>query len=666
MAASVPVSPFIRAMDHLAVPATQLGENGAVELTAAGVGEARVALFFALVRDAGDSKIRMMMNKCLQEAECCGEPVAAAAAVADLFILAFQTRHCRGGKGEKDLFDQMILRLYEVFPDTVISLVRLIPRYGCFKDFFRLLNLIAESTKYDGFKAAIIDTVARQLQLDNEKLASVSTSPSLCAKYAPREGSAYVRSTYGKLWFKQLREKLFPGSTDSKTQYRRFISRLTGALDIPEVKMCANTFRDVDFGRVPSLCLNRNRKAFLNEIVDRSKYIVRPQSGKMQVKTVRKGRTARPRFRAGVHELRRPESEDRMLCRQHLIEATRSKALHGKLLHPHSIVTKLMPQVVNRVSSAECDIFGVQWDKIRDNLVSSMDALQKKMAEGVSPAKIPVDFTRLVPLVDVSGSMAGDPMHVAIALGILVSEVNHPSFRNRFISFDTQPAWIDLSNCTNIAEKVCTAAQSPWGGSTDIMKAFELILNVVESAKLPVEEIPDLIIFSDMQFDAADRSAGTHLQQIRQKFTSLGHKLHGKPYEMPRIIFWNLRAVDDGGFPAAACDENVQLLSGFSPSLLEVILTGEASMEEVEDVVGSDGSVVKAAKKVNPYGTLRKVLDNSKYDPVRKVLNASQENQLINYQFLPVEAPGSVAAADACAMEVAMDEGLVNDDWEML
>ncbi len=50
-------------------------------------------------------------------------------------------------------------------------------------------------------------------------------------------------------------------------------------------------------------------------------------------------------------------------------------------------------------------------------------------------ASRPLGLSRLVCMADVSGSMSGTPMHVAIALGILVSEVCHPTFRDKVLTF---------------------------------------------------------------------------------------------------------------------------------------------------------------------------------------------------------------------------------------
>ena len=48
---------------------------------------------------------------------------------------------------------------------------------------------------------------------------------------------------------------------------------------------------------------------------------------------------------------------------------------------------------------------------------------------------------------------------------------------------------------------------------------------------------------------------------------------------MPEIIFWNLNG-RVGNVPANAADENVGLVSGFSPSILKSILQGKVETPE--------------------------------------------------------------------------------------
>jgi len=123
-----------------------------------------------------------------------------------------------------------------------------------------------------------------------------------------------------------------------------------------------------------------------------------------------------------------------------------------------------------------------------------------------------------------------------LSLGILTSEVNHEAFRDRFITFHEIPTWVSLKGARGIAENVHVTQRAPWGGSTNLDKAFDLILDAVTSHRLADEDIPDLIIFSDMQFDCAVNLKvwGTQLKRIRHKFHDAGLKVQGTPYRMAR------------------------------------------------------------------------------------------------------------------------------------
>jgi hypothetical protein len=229
-------------------------------------------------------------------------------------------------------------------------------------------------------------------------------------------------------------------------------------------------------------------------------------------------------------------------------------------------------------------------------------------------------------------------MEVAIALGILISEINDPAFRNRMITFSEDPSWVSFEGCNTLEAKVHVAQHAPWGGSTDIEKALALIEEVVRRGNLREADIPDLIIFSDMQFDEAvgEGDSQTQLERIRGRFHDLGVSLTGSPFRAPRVIFWNLRG-DTEGFPATAADENVQMLSGFSPSLFKAVLEGGALEEEVEVVDAETGEKTVTRKRVNPYETLRRVLDDERYFPIREALHESKEGVLAKYVFVKPE-----------------------------
>lgn len=598
------MSAFVAAMDQAApspLPLNkQLGENSSPEYTADGVQDPRVALFFALVRGMDRPRLTEMLDSLLSTAR--------SDIVADAMVLAFQTRHCRGGKGERDLFYWMIIHLHAKYPETTNELLQLIPHYGSYKDWFQIAALADAE-----IKDAILTLAADQLRKDQLVLASSDEknggSPSLLAKWTPREKGAHRQQASA------LADKLFPNSKTSWSQYRRLVSSLNKALHTIEVKMCANEWDTIAFGSVPSLAMMKYRKAFLNE----------------KVKTV-------PTAEQQDTGNRFPEDEVRVQCRkrlrEELLNAEASK-LKGKQLFPHEIVKAFQRTAT---SELEGEVLQMQWNDIRTNVKEAMS----KVREAEESEKA-IDLGNLVAIADVSGSMIGTPMLVSIALSILVSELAAPEFADRILTFSETPTWVKFGPNLSLKQKITTTANAPWGIGTDFEKAMDLILETAVNAKLSPSAIPDLIVFSDMQFDEANRAGNawdTAHERLVQKYADAGRKVCGEPWSPPHITFWNLRG-DTTGFPAQADTEGVTMLSGFSPSLLTLILSGENLQEEevITEVIDEDGDVVLVKEKVKktPYHTVRKALDDAAYDKVRDILGRSSEGLLAGYNFEPKE-----------------------------
>jgi hypothetical protein len=207
---------------------------------------------------------------------------------------------------------------------------------------------------------------------------------------------------------------------------------------------------------------------------------------------------------------------------------------------------------------------------------------------------------KAVAMCDFSGSMSGTPMEVSMALGVLISEVTHPAFRDHILGFDSTPNWISFVGKATLKEKVEYALNFAQGLSTNFQAACDLILQRLIEHKVPASEAPqDLIVLTDMGFDQAcggvhnKKTAAwqTHVQMIHSAFTAAG-------YTAPRIVLWNLRAAYKD-FHAKAHDENVVVLSGWSPAILKAI--------------AASGVHVKT-----PYEGLREVLDAPRYDKVRE------------------------------------------------
>eukprot|EP00913_Durusdinium_trenchii_P030332 g28413.t1 len=158
----------------------------------------------------------------------------------------------------------------------------------------------------------------------------------------------------------------------------------------------------------------------------------------------------------------------------------------------------------------------------------------------------------------------GQPMDVAVALSLLISEVTQDPWRQRVCSFSADPYFVSLPDpdTTNLAER---AAQN----------------------QVPGDQLPELlVVFSDMQFDESissmDPWATTH-EKIKTKFRTAGYgeysasttwvNLLNRYAAQELIIYWNLRySSASGRVPTPALEKDVVMLSGYSQGLLKSFL----------------------------------------------------------------------------------------------
>ena len=188
------------------------------------------------------------------------------------------------------------------------------------------------------------------------------------------------------------------------------------------------------------------------------------------------------------------------------------------------------------------------------------------------------DFDKALVLSDVSGSMGGTPMEVSIALGIAISSKSFGPFRDRVLTFESSPRLVHLRS-ESLHGKVRELAAAPWGGSTNIQAALELGLETAIMYDVPPESMPErLYVISDMQFNQADRgNTMNNYEMLRARYAEAG-------YEVPHIVFWNVRA-NTRDCPANAYQDKVSLISGFSPSVLKAVLEGNLGSTPLDTVL---------------------------------------------------------------------------------
>ena len=552
---------------------TTLGENGTPQLTAESVGDMRLVLFTGLGRDTPILKLSTLLQQYIDsmtEDNICEM-------LCDLFVITFYKRDCRGGEGEKKLFYTLLGSLYDDYPKIVQSLLHLIPYYGSWKDMW----LLASSIPNEEFIQTIYTICSDQLLKD--KTAS-NEDITLCAKWSPNERTEIYTKLYSS--FQDYLKMIFPDSTTLEKDYRILLKTLREKTNIVEQLMCSGRYADIDPKKTPSICANKNRKAFLNISKDAEK--------KMEKEQWETGN----RF---------PSNPDRVLGRQRWLKAVKEGTVKGGQLNPCDLVDSLS----DITDESEIALIDAQWN----DLVLRM---RQKIAIAVESGYEPTD--NIIPMIDLSPSMGGrcyggndkyTPMSSAIGLGIMLSELCDPTYGNMVITFDSDPHVVTLDRSLPFSERVKLVHAIPTGYATDFSKAMKCLGNIVLEKQLSQENLPSICILTDEQMDQQRNMFGyspTADETIKIMFEQIGRTISGEPYTRPRTIHWNLRS-DTEGYPVKAHENNVQSVSGYSPSILDLILCGKP--------------------EPNPYETMRRRLDDERYDQIREIVKTELSREVL-------------------------------------
>lgn len=186
-----------------------------------------------------------------------------------------------------------------------------------------------------------------------------------------------------------------------------------------------------------------------------------------------------------------------------------------------------------------------------------------------------------IAVVDGSGSMYGgarsgvSPIEAALSLGIYFAEHNRGAFANHFITFSRSPRLIEIKG-GDIEEKARYCASFNEVANTDLEAVFDLILSAAVKNGVKQSELPEKIyIISDMEFDGCVEGGNdlTLFEAMKRKFARRGYKL-------PDVVFWNVNSFG-GNFPVKIKDSGTALVSGFSPAIFDMVMSGDISPEIV-------------------------------------------------------------------------------------
>ena len=360
-------------------------------------------------------------------------------------------------------------------------------------------------------------------------------TPSLLGKWLKSENTSSAES-------RKLAHitKTYMGMTSR--QYRKTLSILRARINIVERLMSENRWDEIEFDKIPSRAGLIYKNAFARHDIEREK------NGARTYEDFAKDTTTK---------------------------------VNAKALYPYEVVDKALNRMRRSWGSTVAldDTDRLMINKYWDNLA---DYFNGKTFNGMA-------------IVDTSGSMCGSeasaPINVAISLGMYCAEKAKGPFQNHFISFESNPHFIEVEG-VDFCDKVYRVSRAPWGGSTNIEGAFDMMLDVAIANHCTQDEIPqNLIVISDMEFNYcvssnAYRSSwggggvnDTLFEKMRAKWA-----VHG--YAMPHLVFWNVQARQNN-IPMRD-EANVSYVSGVSPVIYEMLLSGKTAQDLMYEKLDSE------------------------------------------------------------------------------
>lgn len=571
---------LISALDNKIV--MQIGENGHQEYgwSHSSTREGILQFSFQLTRTEDAGQLKLLDTKIREILSSISSPPRTAEKeefLITLYKMIGHTRDVIAGKGEYSLTYMMILAWYDYFPECAKYALEacVCPQmdaatnkyinddhpYGSWKDIKYFCNYCKQYTKDQNHPMIMhaISLMNRQILIDHFP---ESSNKSLAAKWVPRENSGKFGWMFKELACQYNSHYLHTSNKPeakiraikkAKMDYRKLCAELNKIIDTTQIKQCSKKWSDIDFDRVTSITLTKQKKAFLNVNSD--------------------------------GELKSDE-HDRMECRAHFMEHVAKaivgeKEVKGARIGMENFTKQAMALLRQRKKPSpslqvEEDMLNSQW---RDN-GSNNKALGAMIA-----------------MVDVSSSMTADnAMNAAIALGCRIAE--NSLLGKRVMTFSADPTWVNLEGATNFIDMVDTICDAPWGMDTNFYSALDMILESIVENQLAADVVENmmLVILSDMQMNqCGGHNIGSVYEIMEKKYAAAGIRANGIAYKPPHILFWNLRSTN--GFPSSSTQKNVSMVSGFNPSLLNMFC--EQGLD--------------ALQSCTPWSNLMAILDNDRY-----------------------------------------------------
>ena len=371
----------------------------------------------------------------------------------------------------------------------------------------------------------MINVIKHQLALDVQ-----SKTPSLLAKWLPSQNASNVAT-------KRLGHVLANALGITSRQYRKTLSALRARINVLERLMSENRWDEIEFDKIPSKAGLVYRNAFARRDIIAKKY--------------------------------------------EAFAKNTSTKVNAEALYPHDVAHRAFDPDMRRraLDAPERLMLQKYWDNLKD-------FYNGREENGIA-------------VVDVSGSMIGTPMEAAVSMGAYIADKAHGPFAHHFITFSMKPELVGFEG-VDIVDKLNRCKSANWGMNTNIKAVFDMLLSVAKNNRVKVEDMPTrLYIFSDMEFDRCVTFSNKRvsygywdyaetvnsIDEVNSDLEKIKREWAREGYKMPQVVFWNLNARNDR---IPAIGEGFSYVSGFSPSMIDTILSGKDGYDLMLEKLLSD------------------------------------------------------------------------------
>ena len=374
---------------------------------------------------------------------------------------------------------------------------------------YQLLKYIPEYGRYDDLLSAY-DTPLRS---DVIKMIKEQLDKDIEAKKNQKEISLLAKwlpsINTSSFETRELANKIAKDLGLKKEEYRKMLSFLRNGM-IVENNLREKKY-DFDYSNVPGKAMFKYQDAFLRN--DKEKYL-------LYLDNVKEGKAK----------------------------------INSKTIYPYEIVRKFENEYgyfsLNNMTKSEIESLDTIWNSFDRNSIASKTIVVRD-GSGSMYDSMPVNASS-----------------VATSLALLFSERLTGEFKNKFITFSSEPKLVEVKG-NRIDEKLRNIFNYNDCSNTNISKVYQLIYSVYCSPKFTKEDALDrIVIISDMEFDCLGKKNTSTFEEFKDKFKELG-------YEMPELVFWNVRSRSTH-LPVTKNEKNVKLISGSSSNVIDMVTTNSS------------------------------------------------------------------------------------------